>query len=53
MLVQRFDFFLGQVEPLGGVKLVLLSLFDLLENDFPVEIEIFAGGVVEKSLSLT
>ena len=53
MLVQRFDFFLGQVEPLSGLKLVLLSFFDLLESDFPVEIEILACRVMEKSLSLT
>src|SRR3989442_1275328 len=53
MFAQRFDFFLGQVEPLSGLKLVLLSFFDLLENDFPVEIDIFACRVMEKSLSLT
>src|SRR2546428_358969 len=30
MLVQRLDFFLRQVKPLSGLKLVLLCFFDLI-----------------------
>src|SRR6266581_4221159 len=37
---------LRQVKPLGGLKLVLFSLFNFLENDFPFEIEILAVWIV-------
>ena len=53
MLGQRFHLFLGQVKSLGGLKLVLLPIVDLPENNFPLQIEILAGRVVKESLSLT
>jgi len=53
VLVQGADPFLSETKSLRGLKLIILSIVDPLENYFPLKIEILAGRFVEESLSLT